>query len=308
MSFFVKKNISNRFGQLILISTTLIAFHKDSLAITIKPGNPMFPKEGNTTVEYLLVCRRRNVSPTRETITINVNSNDNPLGKAIKIKDALDGAKLPPDCGGTLDLINEEVVLGNKVLLFKKTAGDDSGQKDEFKTGKGTSNPDPPKKIIVDGGVKVSNLSTSPLSELSGLDPDGNESIFFASLGFSDGINNITATSDFVFGDLQEPTIDNLLTNIFDDFLLDLPDVFKPNLTLDLASDEISLEFSNNIETASVQTQSTDTGGGLSQELQVRPVPENNSEKSIILISIMTLIFNYFRFLRKSNKASNWHR
>lgn len=70
---------------------------------------------------------------------------------------------------------------------------------------------------------------------LSGVDADGFESLFAASLGF----DGLIASANLSFGQLSSPDIEGLLADIFNDLFLDLPAIWQPNLTLDLSRERI---------------------------------------------------------------------
>jgi hypothetical protein len=74
---------------------------------------------------------------------------------------------------------------------------------------------------------------------LNGRDDAGDPSIFQAAVGSS----GISLAANLAFDTLSSPTLDGLLTDIFDTFLSELPLPLQPNLSLDLTQDLISFQF-----------------------------------------------------------------
>lgn len=111
---------------------------------------------------------------------------------------------------------------------------------------------------------------------LSGLDSDGNESMFLASLGFETNTETILASSQFLFSELGGNSIDDLLLTTFTDLQIQLPIEFQPNLSLDLINDEISFIFPEDtkVGTGFIESQSTDTNTSASLEIDIVVVPE----------------------------------
>ncbi|MBI1925414.1 PEP-CTERM sorting domain-containing protein [Candidatus Poribacteria bacterium] len=106
---------------------------------------------------------------------------------------------------------------------------------------------------------------------LTGLDANGNESVFMSSLGF----DGLLADFNRTFSSLSGPTINNLLTDTFNDFLSDLPLSLHPNLHLELANERIVFDLPPNQFnyfaqhfTSDITTQAT---GGIA------PIPEPSS-------------------------------
>lgn len=74
---------------------------------------------------------------------------------------------------------------------------------------------------------------------LAGIDQDGLESQFQAALGF----DGVFADAIFNFSDLSGNTIDALLTDTYNDLLVDLPAAYWSGLSLDLSNDVIEFAF-----------------------------------------------------------------
>lgn len=298
--------MSLKYYTKLLIFTTLttLLFPQEARSIVIKTGDPEFPKDGTlTTVSYKIFCKPRgDLAPEMATVSIEVNSNDTAAGKALKLKEALDNAEIDDLCKNqtVIEFPPGDIILDPNIVNIVKIAGDDSGQKDKFETGKGTKNKDAPKKVTIDAGLKIGG--SIPSLSLSGVDLDGNQSQFFASFGFNDGLNDYVATSNFPFSDIPDNTIDSLLTLTYDNLFASLPPAFKSDLVLDLDADEISYTFSSNIVSAFVETQSTDTGGGYSQEIEIK-TPEPTSTLSLLSLGLLGGGVTLKRKLKSSNST-----
>ncbi len=269
---------------LVSATATIVLIPQSVDAIVVKTGDPVFPKDGSTTtVTYRIFCHpRADIPPTFGDVSIQVNSNDTAIGKAIKLKSALDALEIHQLCKDqtVIEIPPGDIILDPQIVSIVKLAGDDSGQKDIFETGKGTKNKDAPKKVIIDTGLRFESIS------LSGVNLDSNESQFFASFGFNDGLNDYVATSNFTFGELPDNTIDSLLTLTYSNLLASLPVSFQSYLILDLNTYEITYNFPSNIVSAFVETQSDDTGGGYSQTIEIK-TPEPTSTLSLLSLGIL---------------------
>jgi hypothetical protein len=281
-------NFVKRFNHwkkfLVSATATIVLIPQSVYAIVVKTGDPVFPKDGSTTtVKYRIFCDPGgSFPPTSGDVSIQVNSNDTAIGKAIKLKSALDALDIHQRCkdGTVIEIPPGDIILDSEIVSIVKLAGDDSGQKDKFETGKGTKNKDAPKKVTIDTDLKFWPLS------LSGVNLDGNESQFFASFGFNDGLNDYVATSNFTFSELPDNTIDSLLTLTYSNLLASLPVSFQSYLILDLDTYEITYNFPSNIVSAFVETQSDDTEGGYSQAIEIK-TPEPTSTLSLLSLGIL---------------------
>jgi hypothetical protein len=281
-------NFVKRFNHwkkfLVSATATIVLIPQSVYAIVVKTGDPVFPKDGSTTtVKYRIFCDPGgSFPPTSGDVSIQVNSNDTAIGKAIKLKSALDALDINQFCKNqtVIEIPPGDIILDPQIVSIVKLAGDDSGQKDIFETGKGTKNKDAPKKVTIDTDLKFWPLS------LSGVNLDGNESQFFASFGFNDGLNDYVATSNFTFSELPDNTIDSLLTLTYSNLLASLPVSFQSYLILDLDTYEITYNFPSNIVSAFVETQSDDTEGGYSQAIEIK-TPEPTSTLSLLSLGIL---------------------
>ncbi len=115
--------------------------------------------------------------------------------------------------------------------------------------------------------------------------------------------NTFTADSSFPARDLNEPTANGLLTQIYGDFLADLPSDLDPYLSIDLFTNEITFNFPDNVVFASVQTVSTDQKLGISQSLEVRPIPEPTSTLSLLALGTLGAASTLKRKLKPSKST-----
>ncbi len=266
----------NNWNKFILFTTATILFlPQDASAIDLQLGNPTAPKGGKTTeVTYKILCNSGGTTNIISTnVKIKVNSNDTANGKALKLNDAINDNKTLTDTCKDENTItfsddSHTIALDPDIKAIFKLSGDDSEQKDTFISSKESEEGEEGEEnqsfeITIDGkDIK-----------LSGVDLNGNSSEFFASFGFNDGFNDYVATSNILFTDLPNNTIDDLLTLTYDNLFMSLPTPFQSDLMLDLDTDEISYTFTPDIVTAFVETKSTDTGGGYGQGMEVA-VPE----------------------------------
>lgn len=123
---------------------------------------------------------------------------------------------------------------------------------------------------------------------LSGVDENGNESVFQTSFGF----DGFVVDASFNFSDLTGNTIDDLLTDTFNAFLADLLPIYATNLSLDLFNNEINFEFPDADAAGFVDTYTSDTNTYASLGLVTSTVPEP-SVLSLLLISAIAFGFGF---------------
>lgn len=115
---------------------------------------------------------------------------------------------------------------------------------------------------------------------LDGFDDNGLEAVYNASFGF----DGFVADSNLTFSGLSGSTTNDLLEDMFDQFLLDLPESLKPNLTLNLATQSIFFDFPVGEQGYFVFHSTTDTqlseGSGL-----LVSVPEPGNILGLLVIS-----------------------
>ncbi len=162
------------------------------------------------------------------------------------------------------------------------------------------------KKGQIDG--RFLQIEPSPLlaPSLSGLDGDGNESTFVASLGFETPSESVFASSNLLFSQLGGNDIDNWLSTIFTDLQGQLPVAYQPNLSLDLNSDEISFVFPDNIlpSTGFISNGTTDTAASASLGLTATErVPEPTSTLSLLALGTLGAASTLKRKLKPSKTS-----
>lgn len=140
-------------------------------------------------------------------------------------------------------------------------------------------------------------------SSLSGLDSDGNESVFLASLGFETDTQNILVSSELLFSELGGNSIDDLLSITFTNLQTQLPIEFQPNLSLDLTNDEISFIYPENtrVGTGFLESQATDSNISSSLEITTVSVPEFYSIKSLLSFGILGMLSLLVKIANKKN-------
>lgn len=134
------------------------------------------------------------------------------------------------------------------------------------------------------------HLSTD--SVLAGVDQDGLESQFQASLGF----DGIFADAIFNFSDLSGNTIDALLTDTYNNLLADLPITYQPNLSLDLANDAIDFMFPSTASEGFVENFTSDVNAFSTASLAV-PEPS--------MWGLFAVGAAGFGFIRKNRNSRN---
>lgn len=134
------------------------------------------------------------------------------------------------------------------------------------------------------------HLSTD--SVLAGVDQNGLESQFQASLGF----DGIFADAIFNFSDLSGNTIDALLTDTYNNLLADLPITYQPNLSLDLANDAIDFMFPSTASEGFVENFTSDVNAFSTASLSV-PEPS--------MWGLFAVGAAGFGFIRKNRNSRN---
>lgn len=122
-------------------------------------------------------------------------------------------------------------------------------------------------------------------SVLTGIDQDGLESQFQATLGF----DGILADAFFNFGDLSGNTIDDLLTDTYNSLLTDLPIAYQSNLSLDLSNDIIGFIFPTSATIGFVENFTSDINAYTTESLATVPEPPILSLLSIGTISLVLM-------------------
>ena len=115
---------------------------------------------------------------------------------------------------------------------------------------------------------------------LSGVDAFGAVSEFTASIGF----DGLTDTADLFYDQLAMPTLDDLVTEMFNKLDAGLPLQFQANLSLDLSDDQIAFDAPGGSTDLFVNNFTTDTGVEL--DGGIAPVPEPGS---VVLLSTLVL-------------------
>jgi hypothetical protein len=112
------------------------------------------------------------------------------------------------------------------------------------------------------------------LGALSGVDDLGDISSFTASLGY-DGLT--TDTASFFYNQLATPTVDDLVTQTYDELLAGLPPTLQSDLTLNLPGDQIVFDVPNGSTNVFMTNTTTDTGVELNGGLSPLVLPEPGS-------------------------------
>lgn len=131
-------------------------------------------------------------------------------------------------------------------------------------------------------------------SALAGIDQDGLESQFQASLGF----DGIFAEAVFNFSDLSGNTIDALLADTYNNLLADLPIIYQPNLSLDLGNDAIDFMFPSTASEGFVENFTSDVNAFSTASLSV-PEPSMWG-----LFAVGAAGFGFIRKNRNSKKPT----
>lgn len=196
-----------------------------------------------------------------------IESDDTAEGKAIKIKDAIN-SKFTKGAPASINEKNKKQVdvEGYSIVISK--------DKTHEREGKSSLN-----APIPGAGPLLAEIDYHGL--LTGLDENGNNSTFTASLGFT----GFTDTATVSFSSLSEPTVDGVATSIYEQLLLGLPSSLKQNLFLDLPLDEITFTFPGYQTNYFVSNASTDTGVELTFGL-VSTIPEPASMALLALGSV----------------------
>jgi hypothetical protein len=121
---------------------------------------------------------------------------------------------------------------------------------------------------------------------LNGRDDDGNPSVFQAAIGSS----GISLAANLAFDTLSSPTLNGLLTDVFDAFLSELSPSLQPNLSLDLSQDLITFQFPIGQSDFVVENFSSDqtlnTVAGLAEVTEVTEPPT----ATLLFVGILALI------------------
>jgi hypothetical protein len=161
--------------------------------------------------------------------------------KASKLKEKLDeyDAALPPGSPDSKKF-NAKRTGGDVTVntsMVKKTFDSTKSTEDKEKAdSKKPPPPPPPKNETSSLIIGFDTFAANGL--LAGIDQNGLESVFASTIWF----DGTTISSSFNYTDLTSSTIDGLLTDIFNDFMFDLPSTLRTNLFLDLDANEIKYE------------------------------------------------------------------
>jgi hypothetical protein len=128
----------------------------------------------------------------------------------------------------------------------------------------------------------------------AGIDWDGLESQFQASLGFDDVLVDVSLN----FSDLSGNTINDLLTDIYNGLLAGLPVAYAPNLSLDLSNGAIMFMFPIGVSQGFVENFTSDVNVLSGLSLEVLPEPSMLS-----LLAISAVGFGYMRRSRRNSKT-----
>lgn len=107
---------------------------------------------------------------------------------------------------------------------------------------------------------------------LGGVDSSGNVSDFTASFGY----DSLTDTATISYDELTVPTVDELVTEMFNELDAGLPLSLQPDLTLDLADDEIVFDVPDGYGSAFMSNSTTDYDG-VEVDGGLAPIPEPGS-------------------------------
>lgn len=227
-------------------------------------------------------------------ITIPVVDGANCVGKADKLFEAVEDGVLVNGQNRLVKPLKDGcmVTFRSKSVKSLSVTADPSKQEVTLEA----VNKQKAKEGKIDG--KYIEIATN----LSGVDADGNESIFAASLGFETPSENIFANSVFSFSELGGNDIDDWLSAIFDDLQGQLPTIYQPDLSLDLTSDEITFNFpfEDMLPGGFIVTQATDTNVLPSISIEADTIPEPTSTLSFLAIGT----FGAASTLKRKLKAS----
>jgi hypothetical protein len=152
-------------------------------------------------------------------VHVPVTSTD-PRVKADAMQSAMRGAGIPGlvplPLGGTDVKIDSNRVRGVKFV---------------------DNNSHEPESIKKTLGIQFSMVGFNGI--LNGTDDNGNPSIFQAAIGSA----GISLDANLAFDTLSSPTVDGLLTDVFNTFLSELPLPLRPDLALDLTQDLITFQY-----------------------------------------------------------------
>ena len=199
--------------------------------------------------------------------------------KARAIKEALDGLGIPSTRNGATVHIPSA-----------KSAVLDKGSNKSMQGG-GVSRPGK--------AIKNTKLQLDFHEGISGVDFDGFESIFQSSFGSS----GFFADSELTFGMLSGITISDLLTDTFNELLLDLPQSLQPNLSLDLDNELITFLITDDVDDAFVMNNSTDTMTEITFGLISPSVPEPSSILSLLALGTLGAASTLKRKLKPSKST-----
>ena len=133
--------------------------------------------------------------------------------------------------------------------------------------------------------------------KITGVDDEGVESVFTASLGF-DGLSNAA----FTFGELATPTISGLLGQVFIELLAGLPPNLQANLSLDLTTASILFALPPNQTNYFAQNFASDVTVesivGIQQEV---PIPEPTTLTLVSIRSFAALL----RYKRRAGRGAS---
>jgi hypothetical protein len=211
------------------------------------------PRNAGTDMFRLQLAGRAEFSP----FSIDVPINETAEGKALLVVDQLQSLGLKDCAEAAAPCFTVE---GAKVTVkgARKWALTRSGSHENIKLGNPPA-PQPPKRkgqIDFDGTI-------------SGIDSTGAASVFTASLGW----DGFIATADLTSTAISSPTVDGLLSDMFNIFQSQLPPSLQPDLVLDLPDQLISFDFPPGQTNYFVADFASDITTFSSLSLEV-PVPE----------------------------------
>jgi len=179
----------------------------------------------------------------------NILAADMPDEKAVKIMNAINAVK--PGVA-SIDPNNSANVLLNGYKAIG--LGAENNSKEPIKVG------DAGQPGNMD--LAIVGYSGTP----TGLDINGDESVFTASFGY----DGLTVSDTIDYDNLTGTSIDDVLTDFYDSFLSQLPTQLDSALSLDLPDDQILFQFPNNETNYFVNIATTDAGveeaGGIADD------------------------------------------
>lgn len=127
---------------------------------------------------------------------------------------------------------------------------------------------------------------------LSGINDEGFESTFITKLGF----DGMTAEASLLFSNLSGNTIDDLLTDTYNELLADLPTSYMDNLSLDLNRNLLEFAYPSSTAEGFIEIFMTDKNIESRISIESAPVPEPTTLSLFLTGATAIILFGMRKF------------